>query len=496
MVAAGNHDRKGWITVIAHDQPDQLDRTRHTDAVARLKASYDALPPGSRVRLAKKTSNLFRPREAATAGLDVSGLTGVISVDTDPVTGRSTADVQGMCTYEDLVAATLPHGLIPLVVPQLRTITLGGAVTGLGIESTSFRNGLPHESVLEMDVFTGAGEVVTATATNEHADLFATFPNSYGSLGYATRLRIELEPVQSHVALRHVRFTDHAALSDAIAEIARTGEWAGERVDAVDGTAFEPGRAVLTLARWTSEPDGPASDYTGQQVYWRSVEQRDADVLTMLDYLWRWDTDWFWCSQAFGAQNPWVRRIWPRRLRRSDTYHRLVGLDQRFDVVNRLDRRAGRPMRERVVQDVEVPVERLGEFLDWFDAEVGMRPVWLCPLRLRPPGSGGAVVPAYDASTPDQPWPSYPLRAGSTYVNVGFWGAVPVGPEAPQGPLNRAVEARVAELDGHKSLYSESFYDRETFDRLYDGPNLARVKGRYDPDDRFSTLYDKAVRSR
>ena len=29
-----------------------------------------------------------------------------------------------------------PHGLIPLVVPQLRTITLGGAVTGLGIEST------------------------------------------------------------------------------------------------------------------------------------------------------------------------------------------------------------------------------------------------------------------------------------------------------------------------------------------------------------------------
>ena len=46
-----------------------------------------------------------------------------------------------MTTYEDLVDATLPHGLMPLVVPQLKTITLGGAVTGLGIESTSFRNG-------------------------------------------------------------------------------------------------------------------------------------------------------------------------------------------------------------------------------------------------------------------------------------------------------------------------------------------------------------------
>ena len=74
-----------------------------------------------------------------------------------------TADVAGMCTYEDLVAATLPYGLSPLVVPQLKTITLGGAVTGLGIESTSFRNGLPHESVLEMDILTGTGDVVTAS---------------------------------------------------------------------------------------------------------------------------------------------------------------------------------------------------------------------------------------------------------------------------------------------------------------------------------------------
>ena len=36
-----------------------------------------------------------------------------------------------MCTYEDLVDATLPYGLAPLVVPQLKTITLGGAVTAL-----------------------------------------------------------------------------------------------------------------------------------------------------------------------------------------------------------------------------------------------------------------------------------------------------------------------------------------------------------------------------
>lgn len=454
-------------------------RAAHDAAVHRLRASYDALPAGAPVRLAKRTSNLFRPREAVPGtGLDVSGLTGVIEVDP----GARTADVQGMCTYEDLVEVTLAHGLVPLVVPQLRTITLGGAVTGLGIESTSFRHGLPHESVLEMDVFTGAGEVVTARPEGEHAELFRAFPNSYGSLGYATRLRIELLPVTSHVALRHVTFDETSPLERAIAEITDTGAWQGETVDLLDGTSFEPGRHVLTLGRFV-DSDQPGSDYTGSEVYWRSVGERTSDLLTVHDYLWRWDTDWFWCSRAFGAQHPVVRRVWPRRWRRSDTYHRLVGLDQRFGVVDRLDARAGRPRRERVVQDVEVPVERLGEFLDWFDEHVGMRPVWLCPLRLR-------------RSDEVDPWPTYPLEPGRTYVNVGFWGAVAVGPEAPEAPLNRAIEAKVAELDGHKSLYSESFYDRATFDRLYDGPHLAAVKQRYDPDDRLTNLYDKAVRRR
>ncbi|MGH3361595.1 MAG: FAD-binding protein, partial [Nocardioides sp.] len=196
------------------------------------------------------------------------------------------------------------------------------------------------------------------------------------------------------------------------------------------------------------------------------------------DYLWRWDTDWFWCSRAFGAQHPLLRRVWPRRWRRSDVYLRLLALDRRFAIADRLDRRAGRPARERVIQDVEIPVERLAEFLNWFDADVGMRPVWLCP-----------VVTTRD-------WPTYPLEPGRCYVNVGFWGAVHVGPDAADAPRNRAIETKVHELGGHKSLYSEAFYDRATFDGLYDGANLARVKTRYDPDDRLTTLYDKAVRSR
>ncbi|MBF4163396.1 FAD-binding oxidoreductase [Nocardioides acrostichi] len=442
----------------------------HDDAVERLRASYAAIPAGAPVRLAKRTSNLFRPRaDAARTGLDVSGLAGVLEVDSE----AGTAQVQGMCTYEDLVAATLPHGLIPKVVPQLRTITLGGAVTGLGIESTSFRNGLPHESVLDMDVFTGAGEVVT---TRPGEALFDTFPNSYGSLGYATRLRIELERVPGFVSLRHVRFDDAGLLAKQIAAITESGSYEGRVVDGLDGVAFAPGEYYLTLATWTDQVTESPSDYTGQGVYYRSIQQRETDTLSMNDYLWRWDTDWFWCSGAFGVQNPLVRQVWPRRWRRSDVYHRLVGLDSRFGIVDRLDRRAGRPQRERVVQDVEVPVEQTAAFLDWFDEHVGMRPVWLCPLVAQ------------------RDWPTYPLASGEVYVNIGFWGTVHVGPEAPRGPTNRAIEEQVHALGGHKSLYSEAFYDRDTFDRLYDGAHLAAVKAEFDPDDRLTSLYDKAVR--
>ena len=134
-----------------------------------------------------------------------------------------------MTTYEDLVDATLPYGLMPEVVPQLATITLGGAVTGLGIEASSWRSGLPHESVLDLDILTGAGEVVHATPDGEHAELFATFPNSYGTVGYALRLTINLVPVKPFVRLRHLPFSSVDDLTAALTEACETARTTGRR---------------------------------------------------------------------------------------------------------------------------------------------------------------------------------------------------------------------------------------------------------------------------
>ncbi|HET9143835.1 FAD-binding oxidoreductase [Actinophytocola sp.] len=451
-------------------------RVRHDRAVDALRAQLAAQPDGAPIRLAKPTSNLFRFREPpGRTALDVSAFGDVLQVDA----AARTADVGGMTTYERLVDATLPHGLMPFVVPQLKTITLGGAVAGLGIESTSFRNGLPHESVLEMEILTGAGEVVLATPDNEHRDLFRGFPNSYGTLGYALRLRIELEPVRPTVALRHVRFTGEQAGAEAIAEICANREHEGVAVDFIDGTVFSPDELYLTLGTF-AEGGAEVSDYTGRRIYYRSIRERSTDRLSTRDYLWRWDTDWFWCSQALGAQHPLLRAVWPKRYLRSDVYRRLVALDRRHRLSDRVAALRRLPQREPVIQDVEIPVGALAEFLDFFHRDIGISPVWLCPVRLREPRT----------------WPLYPMDPATLYVNVGFWATVELEPGAPEGKHNRLIERKVTELGGHKSLYSTSYFDEADFWTLYNGRIYRELKDTYDPRGALPDLYDKCVRAR
>ena len=446
-------------------------------AVERLQVSYQCLDSSAPVRLAKSTSNLFRMRdESASAGLDVSEFSGVLHIDA----AARTADVLGMTTYEDLVDATLRHGLMPFVVPQLKTITLGGAVTGMGIESTSFRNGCPHESVIDVDVLTGDGRVLTVTADNEHADLYTGFPNSYGTLGYALRLRIELQPVKPFVALEHYVHGSAAEAARTLEEVSTSGEHRGRPVDFLDGVVFESDRIVVTVGRFVDEAPY-VSDYTRRRIFYKSLEQRSSDYLTVRDYIWRWDTDWFWCSGALGVQHPVIRPFLPRRLLRSDVYWKVVGFERRHGWKQSYDRRRGKPPREVVIQDVEVPVDRLVEFVEFFESQVGISPVWLCPLRQR---------------TADVTWDLYALDPSTTYVNLGFWSSVEELPGQRDGHHNRLIEDKVTELGGRKSLYSSSYYEEDDFWRAYNGSQYELLKKQYDPNGRLLDLYAKCVRGR
>jgi len=80
-----------------------------------------------RVALKKKSSNLFRDRDrGGRPRLDVHDFNHILQVDP----AAAWVDAEGMTPYENLVLATLACGVMPTVVPQLKTITLGGAVAG------------------------------------------------------------------------------------------------------------------------------------------------------------------------------------------------------------------------------------------------------------------------------------------------------------------------------------------------------------------------------
>jgi FAD/FMN-containing dehydrogenase len=434
-----------------------------------LVAALRTRGPGP-IRLRKDTSNLFRDRARhAGSALDARAFDHVLQVDA----ARGHVDAEGLVTYEALVAASLPHGVMPAVVPELKTITLGGAAAGVGIEASSFRHGLVHETLLELDVLTGTGEVVTCARDNAHADLFYGFPNSYGTLGYALRLRARVAPVQPYVAISRKRFADAEAFFTALAAAC------DGNADFVEGVAFAPGELYLCEGRFAA--DAPhVSDYTFENVFYRSIRTRADDWLTTGDFIWRWDTDWFWCSKNVGAQNPLLRRLYGRRRLGSRSYQKIMRWNSRWGVTRRLDA-FRRGYRESVIQDVDIPIAHAARFLAFFQREVPIAPVWICPLR------AGADADRFAL---------YPMQPGALYVNFGFWDVVRAPEAYAPGHFNRRVEDEVRALHGIKSLYSDSYYPRDAFDALYGGGTYAALKRRYDPDGAFPALYDKTVLKR
>lgn len=158
---------------------------------------------------------------------------------------------------------------------------------------------------------------------------------------------------------------------------------------------------MLTRAHFVeSLPAGAsASDYT-----W--LRQRREDHLTIHDYLWRWDTDWFWCSKNLGAHLAPVRFLLGRKRLSSVTYQKIMRASHRWPLKALASLR---PRSEPVIQDVNIPIANAAAFLAEFEAEIGIRPVRICPF----------VVP-------DGRFSLFHLRTNTPYINFGFWDRVPV----------------------------------------------------------------------
>ena len=383
-------------------------------------------------------------------------------------------------------------------------------MTGLGIESSSFRNGLPHESVREMEILTGDdGRGRSAPADGDHADLFRAFPNSYGSPRLRARLTIELEPVlplRSRCATS--ASTPRRDASTRSTRIMRRRTWDGERVDFVDGVGLRPatGRptsrsatgltcssgtcGAATTPAWNLLPVDPAAHH-------RSPDRR---ATTCGDGT----------PTGSGARGPLARSTAScggsgHAVARTDVYRRLVALDHATGVSARIDHAARAGPEEAVVQDVEIPARAAPPSSSTgSSARCRITPIWLCPLQLRDTSAAPGALGANPAGrpVPSQASPAaYPRgrctrsrRVSPTSTSAsGRPSPIAPGREAATSTAHRgrgdaAGRARVPLLRvllRRTSTFARPLRRR----RVHRASRIVTTRS-----GRFPTLFDKAVR--
>lgn len=416
------------------------------------------------ISLGKRTSsNLFRyqPRSRAGRRVDLSGFNRVLHVDAS----RRLLEVEGLATFESIVDHTLPHGLVPLITPELKHITIGGAIVGIGIESNCFRHGFVHDGLQEAEVLVPEGRIVACSAERE-PELFRALPNSYGTLGYILRATMRLMPALPYVHLRTMRFDDLDRYLSAMRAATETD------ADFVEGTFYSESELFLTISRFVEKPPR-VDDILRRNIFYRLIEREANVYLRTKDYLFRYDPDWFWnLPQTPGYDL--FRRFAPASMRNSGFYKRYIETKNRL-----LDRVApGREdTEEPLIQDWEVPWEKAAD---------------LTRFALREVDLGGKPWIVTAIRTPVTPT-LYPIRAGTLYYNLGCYCQVKKPAGRPPWHYTRIMDRKCFELGGIKMLYSSTFLARDEFDHLYNGAAYERLKARYDPQKRQRGLYDKCV---
>ncbi|KAL4182831.1 hypothetical protein AMTRI_Chr11g152190 [Amborella trichopoda] len=93
----------------------------------------------------------------------------------------------------DVLKATLKLGFAPVSWTDYLSLSIGGTLSQAGISGQAFRHGPQISTVLQMEIVTGKGEVITCSHTEEE-DLFYGALGGLGQFGIITKARIAIQP--------------------------------------------------------------------------------------------------------------------------------------------------------------------------------------------------------------------------------------------------------------------------------------------------------------
>ncbi|KAI3395451.1 hypothetical protein diail_1314 [Diaporthe ilicicola] len=395
--------------------------------------------------------------------VDTSSLTNILAVDK----AKKTASVEPNVPMDALVAASIKEGLVPQVVMELPSITVGGGFSGSSGESSSFRFGLFEATINSIEIVLPTGEIAKAS-NGEKQDLFWGAASAFGTVGVVTLLEVQLMDAKKYVAL-----TYHLTkgFDDTLVKIKEETE--KDENDYIDGITFTPESSVICCGRMVDDlPSGQKPRrFTRRGDPWFYLRAHDAhnqllkspetpviDYIPLADYLFRYDRGGFWTGrQAFQYFKVPFNRI-TRYILDPFMYTRVINQAQaKTDFSNYY-----------MIQDCGIPFQKCKEFKAWLDDNVGLYPLWLCPLRARrdSPGSCHGIHAAMGK------------RDYSDLLNFGVWGLISWDRRDALAK-NKALEAKVRELDGWKTLYAHTYYTEEDFWSVYERESYDAVRAKY-----------------
>ncbi len=425
----------------------------HEEKVRRVSRFLNEYGGEAPLSLKKRAVSHEVPRPSDKRSLDrkvdIRDFNEVLSID---VKGRTCIAEPGV-TFVDLVQKTMKHGLIPIIVPELKTITIGGAVAGCSIESMSFMYGGFHDTCLEYEVITAKGEVLRCTPDNEHKVLFQMLHGTFGTLGIISRLKFRLLPAKPFVKVTFERYENLEDYKKAIWK-----HYKEQDIDFMDGIIHSPNLYVLSAANLVD--DAPYTHrYDWVRVFHTSTKKRDEDYLKTIDYFFRYDK---------GVTHTWPRSFVGRLILRKffDSNFSLKMADAFKKVL---------PSRIiPITVDVFIPFSKVGEFLDFYTREVNHYPLWCVPYkRVR-----------------DYEWISDELTKSNRdelFIDLAVYGM-----KKKKGKnYYRLLEEELMKIGGIKTLISGNYYTEEEFWRIWNRENYKKVKRVTDPDDMFRDLYTK-----
>ncbi|KAI2465993.1 FAD-binding domain-containing protein [Annulohypoxylon bovei var. microspora] len=445
----------------------------HNDAVAsisgRLRQFYAQRRP---FRVYHGSTNSTRAADKSRDNtVDTSKLNHVLEVDID----RKVALVEPNVPMDELVSATVKSGLVPLVVMEFPGITVGGGFSGSAGESSSCRHG-PFDSTINwIEIVLPNGEISKASKT-EKPDLFWGAASAFGTLGVVTLLEVQLRDATGFVELTHYPVGSVPEASRKIQE-----EVANSAVEFVDAIAFSSKAVVVCSGRLVDAvPTGSKPRrylrrhdswfYLDVQKRAEKSKQPVIDYVPLVDYLFRWDRGGFWVARYaykyfFTPFNRITRNVLDTYMHARVMYHALhkSGLSDTY-----------------IIQDVGVPYNAVDEFYEWVDQTLNIYPIWLCPIRTRrdsPDSAHGLHADFADPSGPE------------FMLNFGIWGPGPSDYEELVR-LNRAIEQKVHELGGNKTLYAQAYYTEDEFWQSYNRPAYEAVREKYHAA-HLPSVYDK-----